>query len=299
MKTKLNQNVVYGSALRFSLALCLAMLVSNSADAAGILYADDFTAADGAYTATTTTPTKDPSIPNLEPYGSSINAAIDTNELRLNDGGAASEGLSFGGTSGRYNWATAPFVTSILNNGLKISYDANFANGSDFLSMGFGTFSGTPSGGADAGFGAIYGYDDMDWGYRTEHDRMISFLADGTTTPSFRTDQDGGAYNIGNGNWFHVELELQFTDFNAGSTVTASSTIYEGQGTAGAVVSDLPNFDTFTLGATDNFVFDFSANEAGGTALAIDNLVISSIPEPASLALVCLGALALVSRRQR
>lgn len=292
-------NLVRGSALRLSFAFCLAMLVCVSADAE-ILYSDNFTAADGAYTSTTTTPIKHPSIPNLEPYGGTIDATIDTNQLALLDGSSSPhEGLSFGGTSGRFNWATAPFVSSILADGLRISFDVNAPNASDYISLGFGSFTGVPDG--SAGFGAIYDSSDMDWGYRAENDRMISFLANGTTTPSYRTDQQPGGYNVGNGNWYHVEIDLQFTDFNAGSTVTASSFIYEGQGTSGTLVSNLPNFDTFTLGATDNFVFDFSSNQnQSGARVQVDNLTISAgvVPEPASLALLGLCGLGLICRRR-
>ena len=259
MITYFYRNLLMRRSLSLTLACCLVTLISASANAVGIIYSDDFTGPDGAYNGNTT-PVSPFGVPALEAYGGTIDATIATNQLALADGaGAPHEGLAFGGTAGRFNWATSSFAPSILANGLTISFDVNAPNGGDYISLGFGSFTGVPDGGS--GFGAIYDSSDMDWGYRAENDRMISFLADGTTTPSFRTDQDGGAYNVGNGNLYHVELELQFTDFNAGSTVTASSTISD---ELGVVVSDLPNFDTFTLGATDNFVFDFSSNQNTG-----------------------------------
>ena len=132
---------------------------------------------------------------------------------------------------------------------------------------------------------------DMDWGYRAENDRAISFLADDTTSVSMLE-----TYSVGNFNWYHVEVDLQFTDFNSGSTVTAVGTVYDGQGNGGSVVSTIS--DSFTLSATDNFVFDFSVNEAGSEVL-MDNLVICSVPEPATLSLMAISALAIACGRRR
>ena len=257
------------------------------------VYSDDFVGPDGSYNGNTT-PNSPLGVPVLESYGSSINATIVSNALSLDDGGSANEGLSFGGTAGRFNWATSSFASDIVANGLLISFDVIADNGGSFISMGFGSFTGVPDG--SSGFGALYDSSDMDWGYRAENDRMISFLADGTTTPSFRTDQDGGAYNVGNGNPYNVLLELQFDSFNTGATVTASSTITDLD--LMTVVSDLPDFDTFTLGATDNFVFDFSSNNAAGNLL-FDNLAISIVPEPSTFSLLALAGLALSMIRRR
>lgn len=286
-----------------TLAAAIAMLVTTSAVQADLLYRDLFTAADGTYTASTSF-TSPIGVSPLTTYGGTIVTEIDTNQLSLDDGGASPhEGLSFGGTATPYNWATSPAATDIENGGLFIQFDMAPPSGGDYISIGFGPFDGVPDGGA--GFGAIYDSSNMDWGIRWENDRMISFLADGTTTPSFRTDQDGGAYAVGNGDYLRVLLELQFGTggFDNGTIVTASSTVTDL--TTNTIVSDLPDFDTFNLSATDDFRFDFSVNQTqGGGRVFFDNLVISSIspaaiPEPGALSMLSLGMFGLVARRRR
>lgn len=213
----------------------------------------------------------------------------------FNDGGSGThEGLSFGGTATPYNWATSPAAADILNEGLFISLDMALNSDSSYISMGFGSFDGVPDGGA--GFGAIYDSSNMDWGIRWERDRMISFLADGTTTPSYRTDQDPGGYLIGGGDWFNVLLELQFDgSFGTGTTVTASTTITDLS--TNTVVSSLTDFDTFTLGATDDFRFDISSNLASGSNF-IDNLIVA-VPEPSSALVLGLATLGMIVRRRK
>ena len=158
MSFHVNRNLFLRGALSLSLACCLVALVAVPADAVGIIYSEDFTGTDGASFNGNTTPINPFGIPVLESYGDTINARINVDRLQMDDGGANSEGLSFGGTSGRFNWATAPFAQSLIDNGLSIKFDARTGNGGDFISLGFGSFSGVPSGGANAGFGAIYGY---------------------------------------------------------------------------------------------------------------------------------------------
>lgn len=259
-----------------------------ASQAAYVVYSDDFSAADGTYNGSTATSAY--GVSALAEYNSgatTIGARYASGVLQMDDGGSGSSGLAFGGSGSRFNWATSSFASDLVAHGMTIDVDFNFGNGGDFVSIGVGDFTGIPSGGADAGFGAIYGYNNMDWGWRTENDRQITFLANDTTSADTISN-----HTAGNGQWFHATIEFDFSNgFGAGATVGTTTTITKTGMTTNVVT------DSFTLTSANTFYMDFSVNEAG-TSTRMDNLVITTVPEPSAALLGGLGLLGLLRRRR-
>lgn len=277
----------------FPLSLVMVMVCSVTANSA-VLYSDNFDNGSQANQAFDGSSTPEVNLTGtvLESYGNGdqLNHVDRWKAAKVPDIG----GISWGAQTGRYNWATGANASLIASQGLKISGEMRTGNGGDFLAFGFGMDGADPT--SSAGFGTVYADDSADWGIRFENDRMISFDG-GTTTPRYRTDQDPGAYNFGNFDSFYFELCLDFDDgnFNAGSTVTASVLLDDLDGT----IIDLPNFDTWTLAGTDEFIIDMAYHvTTSGEGLLYDIEVATKIPEPASLALLCLGGLGFGPRRR-
>lgn len=254
-----------------------------------VVYSDDFSAADGTYNGSTAVSAY--GVSALAEYNSgaaTIGARYASGVLQMDDGSSGSSGLAFGGSGSRFNWATSSFVSDLITGGMTIDVDFNFGNGGDFVSIGVGDFTGIPSGGANSGFGAIYGYNNMDWGWRTENDRQITFLANDTTSANYVSS----AFAAGNGQWFHATVEFDFSNgFGAGAVVGATTTISKD-----STVLDTRT-ESFTLTTANTFFMDFSVNEAG-TSTRMDNLVITTVPEPSAALLGGLGLLGLLRRRR-
>lgn len=295
MTTKFKHNLVCGSTVRLLLALCIAALVSSSVRAA-VLYSDTFD--NGSQPAQPFDGSSTPEVNLigasnvLQSYGSGSqeNHVDRWRAARVSD----ISGVSWGAAGTRYNWASGAIGDQIAAERLRISGVMRTGNGGDFLAFGFGMSGADPT--STAGFGTVYADASADWGIRFENDRMISFDG-GTTDPRYRTDQDPGAYSFGNFDTFYFELELNFDNgnFDAGSTVTASVFLDDLDGTT----VDLDNFDTWTLAGTDELIIDMAYHVTGsGEGLLYDIEVATVIPEPASLVLVCLGSLALGTRRR-
>ena len=102
---------------------------------------------------------------------------------------------------------------------------------------------------------------------------------------------DNGAFNgFGTGTAFgtrNVQFQYAFNSWNAGTTVTFTG-IMDGNTIA---------TDTFTWDATNDMKIVLSGYDAN-TTIEMDNLVVSTIPEPSAALLGGLGMLALLRRRR-
>lgn len=187
--------------------------------------------------------------------------------------GGGSNGLRFG-TGPGFNWASGAIAALIVaDGGLSVSYDFDLAGlGSDDDWMSVRVGNGAENIGVNNA--------NVDYGVLTRGDgRMETFEGGG---PSLNVNALGTASARAVHNF---TLQYAFTSFDAGSTVTFT----------GFVDGVQIGTDTFTWNATNNVTI-FLGGRVNGSL--IDNVQVSTIPEPSAALLSGLGILALIRRRR-
>ena len=242
---------------------------------AEVLYSENFDGegtAFNAYNAGTTPEINVGGIDALESTGQSQggNAGDTAWAMRLPTSGA--NGLRFG-NSGGYNWATGANSAAILAaGGFSISFDYTIGTaGSNWVLVRVGNGAENANVfGADVD-SAVFA---RGTGTIVTRDNNVSSGEQGTATANAPRS---------------AEFIYEFDSWAAGTTVTFTGLI------DGAVVAT----DTFNWDGTNDVKIVFSGFDGnGGTTNEVDNIVISTVPEPGSLALIGLGGL-LIARRRR
>jgi hypothetical protein len=132
---------------------------------------------------------------------------------------------------------------------------------------------------------------DFQWA-KNSSDRLMARLFGGGSA-------DGGAafnFNDAHGEWYHAEILCDFTGPRALGSLYIQNLTWNRDLTPVSSVQNVDlGFDTSAIST-----LDFSSLYLVAGNVQVDNLVISSfIPEPASLAVLGLGAAALLARRSR
>ncbi|MCW1886376.1 PEP-CTERM sorting domain-containing protein [Luteolibacter flavescens] len=187
--------------------------------------------------------------------------------------GGGSNGLRFG-TSPGFNWATGPIGSLILaDGGFSVSYDFDlngFGAADDWMSVRVGN-SAENIGVNNA---------NVDYGVLTRGDGRMQTFEGGGPTMDVNEMGTASAPTV-----HRFTLQYAFTSFAAGSTVNFTG-----------FVDGVPiGTDTFTWNGTDD-VKIFLGGRVNGSL--IDNVQVSTIPEPSVALLSGLGILALVRRRR-
>lgn len=205
---------------------------------------------------------------NLQSYD--LQHAIGSNSALLGGGG----GLRFGGGTTRFDWAAGATGTSILAaGGFVVAFDLIPADNTnaEWVSFQVGTINGDSGNLTDDDYGILFRNDG-----RTERfDNTVNLGAGGTQSPV-----------PGGGITRKVEITYLFSSFADGSSVNAKSRV------DGMLLAD----DTFTWDGNGGAMRMELGSGLAGTR--VDNLSISTVPEPSAAALL-LGALGLAARRRR
>ncbi|MFM2197003.1 MAG: hypothetical protein RLZZ505_435 [Verrucomicrobiota bacterium] len=261
--------------LSFIFASAIALAAHNASAASIVLWADNFNVADtpnfdGASTAGRLSGTEAANTA-LASYGQQ--QGISSNQLLLLPNGNA--GVRFGGQTTRYDWAAGSSGTQIIaGGGFTVAFDWTPANNTviDWVSFQVGTINN-------------------DSGNLTNDDYGILFRNNGGT------ERFDNSANLGAGGSFvanpggisrSVVISYSFTSFADGSSVNVVSTV------DGTEVAN----DNFTWDGNGGQMHMEMGNLASGTL--IDNLVISTVPEPSGLVLLgsSLGVLILLRKRR-
>lgn len=266
---------------KINLAWLLFVLPAGTSGAATVLYSENFNnEATPNYNAGTTPETNfGGAIGVLQSSGTAQgnNAGNTAWQFASGLGGGASGGGSNGlrfGTSPGFNWATGAVGALIIaDGGFSVSYDFDlngFGSDDDWMSVRVGN-SGENIGVNNA---------NVDFGALTRGDgRMETFEGGGPTL-------NVNGLGIASARAVHrFTLQYAFTSFAAGSTVNFS----------GFVDGVQIGTDTFTWNGT-NDVKIFLGGRVNGSL--IDNVQVSTIPEPTAALLSGLGILALGRRRR-
>lgn len=264
----------------FATALLLAMV--HTAPAA-VLFSDNFNAPDNTSFDASDIAGRLSGVAAGETYLRSwgTQEQISTNQLLMpttNSGGLRFESaLNDPGTTGaadRYNWAGGPGGGSILaSGGFTVSFDwyAPETTLGDWISFQVGTNN------ADSGNLANSG---TDYGILFRNNGNTERFDNGNNLGA------GGVFTPGAGTLQQVMITYKFGSFADGTSVNAISTVN------GVQVAN----DTFTWdGNAGELRMELGAISANSR---IDNLTISSIPEPSAALLLGLPALGLLRRRR-
>lgn len=253
-----------------SIAALVALAMSAAAShAATVLYSENFdgegTAGD-AYNDGTTPEINVGGIGVLAATGISQGGNATDTAWLVNSPGTGERGLRFGGG---YNWATGANAATILAaGGFSVSFDYNVTVG-EFSWACVRVGSGAENSAVNAG--------DVTFGALARANGQMQTFENGAG------DSFGAAGPVG---LHSAQFFYAFNSWEAGTTVTFTG-ILDGNTIA---------TDTFTWDATNDMKIVFSADNVPGTT--IDNIVVSTIPEPSAALLGGLGMLALLRRRR-
>jgi hypothetical protein len=250
------------------LAALLAITITVGANAATVLYSENFngegTAGD-AYNDGTTPETNVGSIGILQSTGVSQGGNAGDTAWSLNDPGTGERGLRFGNG---YNWATGSNATTILlAGGFSVAFDYTVAGDAEnWMAVRVG------SGGENSAVNAT----DVTFGALARGDGRMQTFENGAAD-SFGTATVGATRS--------ARFNYAFTSWAAGTTVTFT----------GIIDGNTVATDTFTWDAANDMKIVFAGYPGGAL---VDNIVVSTIPEPRAALLGGLGLLALLRRRR-
>jgi hypothetical protein len=179
----------------------------------------------------------------------------------------------FGGGN-RYNWAGGTTGASILAaGGFSVSFDYAPPNNisTDWISFQVGTINGDSGNLTDDDYGILFRQN----GNTERFDNTVNLGAGGTFNPTA-----GGVFRS-------VRIDYLFSSFADGASVNAISRVN------GVQVAN----DFFTWDSNGGAMYmELGQNDPGNR---VDNLTVTTIPEPSSAALFGLCALGLAARRRR
>ena len=254
---------------RTSTLLAALAMGATVSQAATVLYSENFNGegTGGAdYNDGTTPEINVGSIGTLQATGVSQGGNGTDTAWLVNFPGTGARGLRFGGGE---NWATGPNAGTILAAGgfsVSFDYDVPVTNPFSWASVRVG--SGGENSDVNAG--------DVTFGVLARANTQMQTFDDGAG------DSFGSVGTVG----LHTALfKYEFNSWAAGTTVTFT----------GIIDGNTIATDTFTWNVANDVKIVFSA-DLGGTT--IDNIVVSTIPEPGAALLGGLGLLGLLRRRR-
>lgn len=255
--------------LKRTLTLLAALAMGATAShAATVLYSENFNGegTGGAdYNDGTTPEINVGSIGTLQATGISQGGNGTNDAWLVNTPGTGSRGLRFGGGE---NWAAGSNAATILAaGGFSVSFDYNVTVG-EFSWASVRVGSGGENSDVNAG--------DVTFGALARANGQMQTFENGAGD-SFGTATAGAPRT--------AQFIYAFNSWAAGTTVTFT----------GIIDGNTIATDTFTWDATNDMKIVFSADASGTT---IDNIVVSTIPEPSAALLGGLGMLAMLRRRR-
>jgi len=259
----------------FIRSLLVAVISITASQAATVLYSENFDQANGDFLATNNPEVNPNGVSNLESWGAV--QTVSGNQLLSVTSSATPQsahgGLRFGGT--RFNWASGATGAAITAaGGFTVAFDWTESGNSGDRWIGWKV--GTPD--TD---NTVINHATMDYSVLLSDTGNIQTFESGVTRGSVANGTVIGTTHT-------VLLTYLFSSFAVGSTVNTKVTV---NGT-----DYLPQ--TFTWDEDNVMRMEFHANNQGEL---IDNLVIATVPEPSSAAMVLggLGMLALLRRRKQ
>lgn len=252
------------------LAALVAFILPGGANAATVLYSENFDGEGttfGSYTDGTTPETNVGTIGVLQSTGSHQTGNAGDTAWNLSDSGVGQKGLRFG-SAGGYNWAAGSnSATILLAGGFSISFDYTITgDSSNWMAVRVGSGGENSAvNAADVTFGAL----------ARANGQMQTFenaVADAFGTASAAAPRT-------------AQFFYAFNSWDAGSTVTFT----------GMIDGNTVATDTFTWDASNDMKIVFAGISDGST---VDNIVVSTIPEPSAALLGGLGILGLLRRRR-
>jgi hypothetical protein len=252
-----------------TIAALAALTIANPTSAATLLYSENFNGegtAGNAYDDGTTPEINVGSVPSLQSTGISQGGnAGDTAWSTTTSVGPGVNGLRFGGG---YNWATGANSAIILaDGGFSISFDYTIpTTGDEWIGIRVGS---SPENIAINAAGVTFGA-----------------LARGNG--AIETWDDGAGQGFGTGSTNvtrNAQFNYAFTSWAAGTTVTFT----------GIIDGNTVATDTFTWDASNDMKIVLAGSINGNL---VDNIQVSTIPEPSAALLGGLSVLALLRRRR-
>jgi hypothetical protein len=249
------------------MAICSMTLTAH---AATVLYSENFDGEGGAgsYDDGTTPEINVGSVGVLQSTGVTQGGNAEDTAWSTNAPATGSRGLRFGGEGG-YNWATGDnAATILLAGGFSISFDYTITSDpTDWMGVRVG--SGGENSAINAGdvtFGAL----------ARANGQMQTF--DGAVADGFGTASASATRT--------AQFFYAFNSWDAGSTVTFT----------GMIDGNTVATDSFTWDTSNDMKIVFGSAQGGAI---IDNIALSTIPEPSAALLGSLAVLGLLRRNRR
>lgn len=252
--------------------LPLILAMGSSASAATLLFQDNFNTADGSLTASTAGRLSGLAAGETALQGFGNAQSISGNQLRL----AGNGGVRFGPETNRYNWAGGTTGAAILAaGGFTVTLDWTYSLTSGALATDWLAFKiGGPNGDTNVNTGSV------DY--------------------SFLLRQNGGVQSFDSG-VSTGDMAGLFTP-TANVTVPVAVTYLFGSFADGTNVNVIASVNGTEV-VNSNFTWDGNSNQlffeiAADDPMLIDNLTLTTVPEPGTASLALVGALALFRRKR-